>query len=55
MAPETGNIFHTNPVDFPVLMTAQTGLLIGSEGMRSPAVTILADQVLREHMPGVPR
>jgi len=55
MAPHAGNILHPHPVNFPILMTAKTGVLFRTEGMNLLAVTILAGQLLHEDVTGMAR
>jgi len=53
MAPETGDFLHSHAVYFPILVTAEASILLRSEGMHLPAVTILTGQLFHEHMTGM--
>ena len=55
MASEAGDLFHPYPVNFPVLVTAETGFLFRPEGVHGPAVAVLTCELLHEHVSRVAR
>jgi hypothetical protein len=50
MTPETGNLPHPHPVDFPIFMTPLAGLLVGLKGMHFSAVAILTNELFHKHV-----
>jgi hypothetical protein len=55
MTSQTGDVLHADAVDLPVLVTTETRILLGFEGMDGTAVTILAGKLFHEYMTGMAR
>ncbi len=55
VAPQTGYILHTDSMNLPVLVAAQTGVLFRPERVDGSAVAIFARKLFHEYMAGMPR